>query len=185
MTETWKTIEEFPDYQVSDLGRVKSLKYGKERILSASGNSNGYRAVSLAGPGGVFTRKVHRLVLEAFDGPCSVDKPEARHLDGDTQNNVVSNLAWGTRAENEADKRRHGTACGPRPVKLTPLDVRHMREIHIEMEDISKRLLARVFDVSPAQVRAVLSGRAWTQPSHQPRHRELDGRLNADGPVSA
>lgn len=36
--EIWKQIEEFPDYEVSSLGRIKSLKYGKEKILKQNIN---------------------------------------------------------------------------------------------------------------------------------------------------
>ena len=46
---------------------------------------------------------VHRLVLEAFVGPCP-EGMECRHLEGDTANNALSNLAWGTPQENAADK---------------------------------------------------------------------------------
>ena len=49
---------------------------------------------------------VHRLVLEAFVGPMP-EAMETRHLDGNPANNCLDNLRYGTRAENEADKRLH------------------------------------------------------------------------------
>lgn len=61
-----------------------------------------------SGKGKVATRYVHRLVLEAFIGPCPKGM-ECRHLDGNATNNRLTNLQWGTRAENDADMMRHGT----------------------------------------------------------------------------
>jgi hypothetical protein len=51
--------------------------------------------------------RVHRLVLEAFVGPCPPGH-ECRHLDGNPANNQLSNVVWGTPAQNAADRRRHG-----------------------------------------------------------------------------
>lgn len=53
-------------------------------------------------------RKVHRLVLEAFVGPCP-DGTVGCHNDGDTTNNSVGNLRWDTPGANNRDKRTHGT----------------------------------------------------------------------------
>ncbi|QZE10566.1 hypothetical protein SEA_SCOOBYDOOBYDOO_251 [Mycobacterium phage ScoobyDoobyDoo] len=53
------------------------------------------------------TRLVHRLVLEAFVGPCPPGM-ETRHLDDDPSNNRLSNLCWGTRLENTMDRVQNG-----------------------------------------------------------------------------
>jgi hypothetical protein len=53
-------------------------------------------------------KKVHRIVLEAFVGMCP-EGMEARHLDGDRQNNHVSNLVWDVYVVNVSDRRAHGT----------------------------------------------------------------------------
>ena len=50
---------------------------------------------------------IHRAVCEAWHGPGG--DLDARHLDGDSLNNAATNLAWGTRTENMADAKRHGT----------------------------------------------------------------------------
>lgn len=52
---------------------------------------------------------MHRLVLEAFVGPCPIGM-EACHNDGDTSNNQVDNLRWDTRSSNHMDKEKHGTS---------------------------------------------------------------------------
>ncbi len=59
-------------------------------------------------------RYVHQLVLEAFVGPCPSGL-ECRHLDGNPDNNQLENLRWGTRLENMADKKLHGTERPPAP----------------------------------------------------------------------
>lgn len=53
-------------------------------------------------------RPVHRLVLEAFVGPCPEGMTVGRHLDDDPNNNHISNLAWGTVSDNSKDKVRNG-----------------------------------------------------------------------------
>lgn len=53
--------------------------------------------------------RVHRLILETFVGPCPVGM-EGRHLDGNKQNNHLTNLAWGTPKENGKDRILHGTS---------------------------------------------------------------------------
>lgn len=52
---------------------------------------------------------VHVLVLEAFRGPRPFPDWDSRHLDGNAGNNRLTNLKWGTKAENGLDRIRHGT----------------------------------------------------------------------------
>ena len=51
---------------------------------------------------------VHKLVALAFLGPPPTPKHAVAHYDGDKTNNHFTNLRWATKAENEADKIRHG-----------------------------------------------------------------------------
>ena len=112
-------------YEVSDLGRVRSLdrisrtiqgafRRHRGRILRPRTGPRGYSHVTLyrAGPDPVRKRQtvqtVHVLVLEAFGGPRPGPTYEGRHLDGNPDNNALVNLAWGTRQENWEDRRRHG-----------------------------------------------------------------------------
>ena len=104
-------------YEVSDFGRVRSLSHtartgrrfdGKVRTLYLNPR-DGYWRVTLSGGG----RRsgpvlVHRLLMEAFTGPCP-EGEETRHLDGNRANCVLSNLAYGTHDENMQDMIRHGT----------------------------------------------------------------------------
>ena len=100
MIEEWKDIKGYEGlYQVSNLGRVKSLKFGKERILKTGVDRYGYISVNLYKNNKRKLCKVHRLVAEAFI-PNLENKPEVNHLDEDKTNNMVSNLEWCTRNEN-------------------------------------------------------------------------------------
>lgn len=111
MTEVWKSIAGVEgDYEVSSLGNVRSLKYGKERLLKLYEVTKGYLAVDLCKNGMAFRKsvKVHVLVAESFLGI----RPEGlviRHLDGDNTNNDVTNLEYGTPHQNQQDSVLHGT----------------------------------------------------------------------------
>src|SRR5262245_23830279 len=73
-----------------------------------------YLYIHLSKDGKAKTHRAHRLMLASFTGS---DWPgmHARHLDGDTTNNILTNIAWGTVIENRDDCRRHGRIRGPRP----------------------------------------------------------------------
>ena len=113
MTEQWRVIPGHEKYQVSDHGRVKSFqptsgsnggrrKGSQDRILKPW-VSGGYQMVDL---GRHNHRLVHRLVLEAFVGPCPPGL-ECRHGDGNKANCDLSNLSWDTRSVNAIDRTTH------------------------------------------------------------------------------
>lgn len=107
--EKWKDIKGFEGkYQISSFGRVRTLNWkssGKIKIMRPY-LSRGYLAMTfrLGGAGSKQVHPlVHRLVAGAFiDNPDN--KPYVNHIDGDRQNNNISNLEWVTRAENERHK---------------------------------------------------------------------------------
>lgn len=104
MNEEWRDIEGHEGlYQVSNTGKVKSLRSGK--ILKTESGEWGHQRVNL----GRRERglRVHRLVLEAFVGPCPPGM-ECCHNNGDPSDNRVENLRWDTKKSNAADKRKHG-----------------------------------------------------------------------------
>jgi hypothetical protein len=111
-----KEIFEFPGYWIYEDGRVwsdsKLPANSCGKFLMQSLDKDGYVRYKLYVDGTYCRKFAHRLVLEAFVGPCP-EGMECRHLDGNPQNNHVSNLCWGTKEENQADKRRHGTHFHP------------------------------------------------------------------------
>lgn len=114
MTEEWRPVVGYESrYEVSSLGRVRALPGLRHAggIKTPDKNAKGHLKVDLYS-GGKGTRRhryVHRLVLEAFVGPCP-DGMEACHGDGAPENNRLSNLRWDTPSANWDDARRHGTA---------------------------------------------------------------------------
>lgn len=110
MIEFWKDVSGYEGlYQVSNLGRVKSLprtvrtRYGtgvrKEKILQGGSYPNGYVFVCLCKDGEKKMRMIHRLVAEAFI-PNPLNLPTVNHRDGNKQHNWVGNLEWCTQGDN-------------------------------------------------------------------------------------
>lgn len=95
--EVWKTIEDYPDYMISNLGNVKSLKYGKEKILKQKLKI--YYYVHLSSNGKSKYYAVHRLVATAFL-PNPNNYSCVNHKDENKQNNKVDNLEWCTQEYN-------------------------------------------------------------------------------------
>lgn len=104
MIEEWRNIKGYEGlYQVSNLGRVRSLDHYasngvkdiiyKGRILSQNLGTNGYLSVQLSKGGKIVRRMIHRLVGEAFiDNPSKL--PMINHKDENKKNNVADNLEW-------------------------------------------------------------------------------------------
>lgn len=100
MKEVWKDIKDYEGlYQVSNMGNVKSLKFGKERILKECKNNDGYIQVGLFKNGKRKIYKVHRLVAETFI--LNIDNKQfIDHINTDRTDNRVENLRWCTHIEN-------------------------------------------------------------------------------------
>lgn len=92
--EEWRDIKGYEGlYQVSTMGRVKSIRYGKERILKPNEDGWGYFRVRLFKNGQRKAYKVHRLVAEAFlDNPDNL--PQVNHKNEDKSDNRVENLEF-------------------------------------------------------------------------------------------
>lgn len=92
--EVWKDIKDYEGhYQVSDKGRVKSIKFRKEIIMKPERNKSGYLAIGLRKNGEHKLFKVHRLVAIAFI-PNPDNLPQVNHKDENKENNSVENLEW-------------------------------------------------------------------------------------------
>lgn len=91
MIEVYKTIEEYPNYQVSNLGNVKNIK--TDTILKPYNTKSGYLHIDLYNENGRKHYFVHRLVALAFL-PNHNNLTEVNHKDEDKTNNKVDNLEW-------------------------------------------------------------------------------------------
>lgn len=148
-TEIWKTIPDYPDYEASTYGRVRSHKNSEPRILIQSILKNGYKSLALCKLGKPITKRVNRLVLETFKGQCP-EGMECSHLDGDRLNNHLNNMTWETRGDN--NRRKEST-------KLNYLKASWIR-ILIK-RGWSERALAKRFDVSRGTICAIKRNEIW------------------------
>lgn len=148
--EQWRRFSRL--HEVSDMGRVRNADTG--HILALTRTKRGYMTV------GVFKgqRKVHRLVLEAFVGPCP-DGAETRHLDGNSRNNRLDNLVWGTRTANTADKLAHGRIARGERHGLARLTEAQALEALSSNE--SHTALARRFGVDVTAIYQLRKGKTW------------------------
>ena len=116
--EMWREVQDFPSYQVSDLGRVRSIdreetiynrhdkpftRIRKGKIKKLQKNSMGYPCVNLCKDGKYKNCLVHRLVLIAFTG---LSGDEVNHKDGNKENNYLHNLEWSDRRLNSLHSTR-------------------------------------------------------------------------------
>lgn len=113
----WKNISNFPEYQISDTGEVRSTKYwGQFRRINSDGilkqrtYKSGYKYVNLYRGGHMYSVKIHRLVAQEFL-PNPNSYPMVNHKDENKSNNNVDNLEWCDAAYNlnyrDLQKRSH------------------------------------------------------------------------------
>lgn len=172
--EVWRDIVGYEGlYQVSNFGRVKSLKrkyinqYGefgekeefiKKQKLSAFDKSQkdtkGYFVVSLANNDRGKWVRVHRLVATAFL-PNPHNLPEVNHKDGNKQNNNVDNLEWVTRSQNNLHAWRTGLRA-----KGETERVKKIKEHTLGLKNISKEMVLDIFKNCKSGIKG-LSARAF------------------------
>lgn len=111
--EIWRTIDEFPNYEVSNLGNVRNKK--TKRVLKPVKNNEGYLYVNIKNKEGSYKHpSIHRLVAAAYI-PNPENKPTVDHIISISKGgtNEVSNLRWATHIEQEANKdQSYKKRCG-------------------------------------------------------------------------
>lgn len=173
--EEWKDIRGYEGfYQVSNMGRVKSLGgqcgtvYRKERIRTKSLTKDGYERVRLIRNGADKTMRVHRLVAEAFV-PNPDNKETVNHIDGNKLNNVASNLEWTDRSEQMQHAYRLGlktsiSGAHNSNAKLTEEDVRTIRKEYIPQSRTHGTVaLAKKYGVTNRVIGLVVNRKAYKE----------------------
>ena len=139
--EIWKKHPKYVGIEVSTLGRVRTLdrvvsnekmtRFTKGRILKQSNDKHGYLHVNISIDEKWVTKKVHRLVAQAFI-PNLNNLPQINHKDNDRTNNNVSNLEWCSHSYNIQYREKFGKALN-RPVfaiNLTTLEISRFGSQH-------------------------------------------------------
>lgn len=164
MSGDWKPIPDSRGYEVSDLGQVR--RNGKP--LNPCRYSTGYLVADIYYDDGSHRRHgVHTLVCAAFIGPRP-DKHECCHINGNREDNRLTNLRYGTRRENMRDQFRHGTRVrgdNHPQAKLSYEKADVIRKCHLGGQSI--RSLAAAFGVDKRAVQNLLRGRTWANPLNE------------------
>jgi len=149
LEEIWKEVSGYKGkYFISDDGRIKSFQVCKEgRILAKNTNRLGYNVYTLSNNCKLKTHTTHRLVCMAFI-PNISKKEFINHIDGNKQNNNISNLEWCTHSENMQHALKTGLKV---PVKSfehynSRFDKKEILEIR--KSELSESKLALIYKVS-------------------------------------
>ena len=146
-------------YYINPLtGVVVSMKNGRPYRMRQRKQA-GYTVVSVNNR----NIRIHRVLCEIFHGPAPTPDHETRHLNGIRSDNREINLAWGTRKENAADRKIHGTeTCGERNgrSKLTAYDVRWIRRLRATGK-FGLFELSMLFGVSDTVISHIEHGKRW------------------------
>lgn len=177
--EIWQPCPEFPKYEVSDQGRVRTLareapcisRSGKHfirqypaKILKGSPHKQlGYPFVGLYrdGHSGPKTMFIHYLVCTAFHGPKPSPELTIAHGDGTRTNNREDNLRWATQSEQREDMRKHGTLMEGTKHPLAKLDPDKVREIRKSHPGLSYAKIGKQYGVSKRLIMKVVRREAW------------------------
>ena len=128
----WKNVIGYEDaFEISNKGELRNKK--TNRILKQHTHTSGYQqtAVKLGGRKGInVCFKIHRLVAEAFI-PNPSNLPEVNHLDGDKENNSVTNLEWSSHADNMKHAVNTGLIVAKPALNLRKLSNKEVNQIRL------------------------------------------------------
>jgi hypothetical protein len=162
LTEEWRQVPSFPDYIVSDMGRIRHKRVNAP-ILKGSFDKDGYHQVCL----NARTVRVHSAVCQAFHGPRP-NGLQAAHLDGNNRNNRADNLAWVTPRENNAHKALHGTYPSGERHPRARLAAKQVEAIRAAV-GVSTRKLAAEYGVNQSHIVRIRTGSSWASTvAHSP-----------------
>ena len=154
--EEWRQIPDFSGYEISNLGRVRSIRhslFGSPKLLSPAKNQGGYIFVNLYKDSKRHVFKIHRLVAITFIGLPTLLNSIVHHKDGDKTNNKLNNLEWSNTSANiMASDITNGR-------KLNINDVKEIRKL--ADSGITQRAIAKMFNVRPQAISKIILRQIW------------------------
>lgn len=180
MEEIW--FEIFPDYLISTLCNVDSLKGGARHRLKPWLCQNGYFYVTFKIGGVKKSFPVHQLVAKAFI-PNPNNLPEVNHIDGNKLNNSLENLEWVTRGENNRHAWRTGLQKSGELHHQAKLSAEQIEYIRSNPDNLSGTELAQKFSVSKSTICNAQSGKSYQNVSgtlHEPKKHKAYTRLTTE-----
>ena len=161
--EEWRPIPEYPGYEASSEGRIRSFKSGECRMLKQHSHSKGYLRVSLKHENGKYRCVCsHRFIAKAFI-PNPENLPEVNHKNGNKTDNRPENLEWVTSSQNHKHAydvlRKQSGAKGKhwdRRAKFSPTEVRIIRQTSLGLSE-----LANYFGVDQSTIFNIRKGRTY------------------------
>lgn len=153
-------IPGYPGYGIDNFGTPWSCKSGIWKEMTPQRRPDGYLTVTLRKNNKNFVKRIPRLVLEGFVGPCPRNK-EASHLDADKENNCLSNLSWQNHKENmrNAFLKKCSTGERNKTAKLHPLDIRDIKDM--SDDGIRVKEIADEYEVTPTTIYGILNEKHW------------------------
>jgi len=106
--------------------------------------------------------KIHRLVLQAYVGPCP-EGLECCHNDGNASNNKLENLRWDTHKNNVEDQKRHGTLSRGEKIgvsKLKEKDIFTIKKLR-ETTDLSYSKIGKIYNVDGSTIYKIVKNKRW------------------------
>lgn len=157
--EEWRIIKGYDGlYQVSNYGRVKSFKFGKEKILKPGIDGKGYYIISLSLDNIRKTYLIHRLVGLTFI-PNPEDKATINHINGIKTDNNISNLEWNTAKENY--QHAVNTGLSNKGEKNGRSKLTEEQVLEIRSSNLKRKELAKIYNVSPRLISLIINNKIW------------------------
>lgn len=163
MTEVWKPVVGWPQYEASSEGRIRHAHTHRVRTPWWNARFNGYQ-LTLGGRVRYRTYFVHQVVALAFLGDCP-EGYEVNHIDNDPRNNRAANLEYLTHHDNMRHAARQGRMARgerARAGKLTEAQVREIRAKYQRgVRGKGARVLGREYGVSAQSIDMIVKGLHW------------------------
>jgi len=179
--EVWKNIKDFSDYQVSNYGRIKSLKCRKEVILKQYIDSKGYLRTSIYKN----NKKVHRLVYETFKEELNIDY-DIHHINENKEDNIINNLEkklhilhsinHNPKGNNHKNYGKHHSEESKIKISKNHVDIRGINnpsntlliqeiiqiKLLLKEKILSQKEIAEIFEVHPMTISSIKNQRTWS-----------------------